>query len=67
MVISELVGSTSGIGYQLNLAYGNSDLPTMWAWIVLVGVLGYLCNSVLVMVEHRVLGWHRGATRQAEG
>jgi ABC-type nitrate/sulfonate/bicarbonate transport system permease component len=67
MVVSELVGSTNGIGYQLVVAYGNSDLPTMWAWIVLVGALGYACNSVLVRVEHRVLRWHRGATRQTNG
>jgi ABC-type nitrate/sulfonate/bicarbonate transport system permease component len=55
MVISELVGSTSGIGYQLVFAQGESDIPVMWAWIVLLGVLGYLANSVLTVVEHRVL------------
>jgi ABC-type nitrate/sulfonate/bicarbonate transport system permease component len=55
MVISELVGSTSGIGYQLVFAQGQSDLPAMWAWIVLLGVLGYLANSLLTSVERRVL------------
>jgi ABC-type nitrate/sulfonate/bicarbonate transport system permease component len=67
MIISELVGSTSGIGYQLVFAQGASDLPGMWSWIVLVSALGYLCNSLLVAVEHRVLRWHRGATRRSEG
>lgn len=55
MVISELVGSTSGIGYQLVFAQGNSDLPAMWSWIVLLGVLGYLANGVLSSLERRVL------------
>ncbi len=55
MVVSELVGSTSGIGYQLVFAQGQSDIPAMWAWIVLLGVFGYLANSVLTAVEHRVL------------
>jgi ABC-type nitrate/sulfonate/bicarbonate transport system permease component len=59
MVISELVGSTSGIGYQLGLAQGSSDLPTMWVWIVVIGLLGYLLNQALLMVEHRMLLWHR--------
>jgi ABC-type nitrate/sulfonate/bicarbonate transport system permease component len=67
MVIAELVGSTSGIGFQLTSTLNTFDLVGMWAWIVLVSALGYLLNSVLVIVEHRVLRWHRGATRQSEG
>jgi ABC-type nitrate/sulfonate/bicarbonate transport system permease component len=59
MIIAELVGSTSGIGYQLVFAQGAADLPAMWAWIVLVSALGYLSASLLVAVEHRVLRWHR--------
>lgn len=62
MVISELVGSTSGIGYQLVFAYGDSDLPAMWAWIVLLGALGYACNGALVTVERRALRWTGPAT-----
>jgi ABC-type nitrate/sulfonate/bicarbonate transport system permease component len=56
MIIAELVGGTSGIGYRLRLTEG--DLPRMWAWIVLVGVLGYLCAGLLAVVEHRALRWH---------
>jgi ABC-type nitrate/sulfonate/bicarbonate transport system permease component len=59
MVISELVGSTSGIGYQLSLAQGSSDLPAMWVWIVVIGLLGYLLNRVLLVAEDRMLLWHR--------
>lgn len=66
MVVSELVGSTSGIGYQLVSAQGNFDLPEAWAWIVLISLLGYALNRALVAVENRVLGWHRGAMRTAE-
>lgn len=54
MVISELVGSASGIGYQLLLAQGESDIPAMWVWIVLLGLLGYGANSTLSAVERRV-------------
>ncbi|AHH96900.1 ABC transporter permease [Kutzneria viridogrisea] len=61
MVISELGGSTSGIGYQLGTAQGQVDLPGMWAWIVLISLLGYVFNRVLLQVEHRLLAWHRGA------
>ncbi|MBG0828471.1 ABC transporter permease [Planomonospora sp. ID67723] len=61
MVISELVASTSGIGYQLLRAQRDFDLPAVWGTIVLLGVLGYLLNSVFLAAERRVLSWHRAA------
>jgi ABC-type nitrate/sulfonate/bicarbonate transport system permease component len=57
MVVSELVGRTSGIGYQLIFAQRQFDFTIMWAWIVLLGILGYALNALLLMVERRVLGW----------
>jgi ABC-type nitrate/sulfonate/bicarbonate transport system permease component len=65
MVIAELTGSTDGIGYQMNVAYGNFQLTSLWAGIVLLGILGYLLNSLLTGIEHFVLAWHRGAQRLA--
>ena len=38
----------------------------MWAAIVLIGVLGYLLNLVFLLVERRVLAWHRGWRAAAE-
>lgn len=61
MVISELVGATNGLGYQLTIAQGEFDLPKMWAVVVLLGVIGYLVNAALMAVERRTLAWHRGA------
>jgi ABC-type nitrate/sulfonate/bicarbonate transport system permease component len=58
MVISELVGSLNGIGYQLIQAQRNFDLPQMWAGIVLLGILGYVLNVLLVAIQNRVIGWH---------
>ncbi|MFG1616914.1 ABC transporter permease [Nonomuraea wenchangensis] len=65
MVISELFGSTDGIGYQLLQAQRSFDGAGVWAAIVLLGVLGYLVNSLFVLVERRLLVWHRQATRNA--
>lgn len=58
MVISELVGSTNGIGYQMILAQRNFSVPEMWAGIVLLGILGYVLNVLLLAVQNRVIGWH---------
>jgi ABC-type nitrate/sulfonate/bicarbonate transport system permease component len=60
MVFAELVGSSSGLGYELNNASSSFDLPGFWAVLVLLGILGYLLNAVLLGVEKSVLAWHRG-------
>ncbi|RCG30781.1 ABC transporter permease [Sphaerisporangium album] len=61
MVLSELVGSTDGIGYQLSYTQMNFDLAGMWSVIVLLGVLGLVLNASFLAVERRVLSWHRRA------
>ncbi|HEU5471684.1 MAG TPA: ABC transporter permease [Actinophytocola sp.] len=57
MVVSELVGRTSGLGYQLIYAQRQFDFTIMWAWIVILGILGFVLNSLLLVVERRVLAW----------
>jgi ABC-type nitrate/sulfonate/bicarbonate transport system permease component len=60
MVLTEYFSSTSGVGYVLLISKNTFQLAPMWAAIVLIGLLGYLLNLLLVLVEHRVLAWHRG-------
>lgn len=55
MVISELVGSTNGLGHAMQLARSSFDYTGLWAGLVLLGLLGYLLNAVLLSVEKRVL------------
>jgi ABC-type nitrate/sulfonate/bicarbonate transport system permease component len=57
MVVSELIGGTNGLGYELILSQHQFDFPTMWAGIVLLGVLGYLLNTVLLAAQRRTLRW----------
>lgn len=58
MVISEMVGVTNGIGYQLIYAKSQYDITIMWAWMVLLGVIGYGLNLALLAAEGRALRWH---------
>jgi ABC-type nitrate/sulfonate/bicarbonate transport system permease component len=60
MVVSEMVASTNGIGYSILQAQRLFATADMWAGIILLGLLGYLINLLLVLVERRVLAWHRG-------
>jgi ABC-type nitrate/sulfonate/bicarbonate transport system permease component len=60
MVLTEYFSSTSGVGYVLLISKNTFQLVPMWAAIVLIGLLGYLLNVLLLLVERRVLRWHRG-------
>jgi ABC-type nitrate/sulfonate/bicarbonate transport system permease component len=62
MVISELVAAYNGIGYAMAAAQRQFELPSMWAWIVLLGILGYGFNAILLAVERRVLAWQPART-----
>ncbi len=66
MVISELIGSLNGIGNQLVQAQRDYELPTLWAWVVLLGVLGYLFNTLLLVVERRALAWQPRHSLEAQ-
>jgi ABC-type nitrate/sulfonate/bicarbonate transport system permease component len=66
MVISEMVAATGGIGFTIVQAERSFAIKQMWAGIVLLGVLGYLLNTLLLLVERRVLAWHRGARGHQE-
>ncbi|TDD82107.1 ABC transporter permease [Actinomadura darangshiensis] len=63
MVLSELFGSTAGIGSELIGAQRSFELPRMWAGIVMLGILGFLFNAVFILLERRLLAWHTGAQR----
>lgn len=62
-VVTELFGASqgSGIGYFLVDAQGTFDMTSLWAGLVLLGVLGYGLNLLFALVERRILAWHRGA------
>ncbi|HEX3786948.1 MAG TPA: ABC transporter permease subunit [Pseudonocardiaceae bacterium] len=67
LVLSQMTGATKGLGYVVNAAGLTFDYATMWAGIVVIGVIGYILNRLLIMLEYRVLAWHRGSTGLSEG
>lgn len=67
MVVSEMVASTSGLGYFVLLSQQTFSIPNMWAGIILLGIIGYLTNLVFLVVERRVLAWHAGWRATALG
>jgi ABC-type nitrate/sulfonate/bicarbonate transport system permease component len=67
MVISEMVASTNGIGYFVLQSQRSFDIPEMWSGILLIGIIGYALNVVFLLIERRVLRWHRGSRASALG
>lgn len=63
MVISEMVATVNGVGFDLVQAQRSFRSLDVWAAIVLLGIIGYTLNAVLAAIEGHVLRWHRGAMR----
>lgn len=63
MVISEMVATVNGVGFELVQAQRGFRSLDVWATIVLLGLLGYTLNAILGAIEGHVLSWHRGAMR----
>jgi ABC-type nitrate/sulfonate/bicarbonate transport system permease component len=60
-----MVASTNGIGFFVLQSQRSFAIPEMWSGILLLGLLGYALNLIFLLVERRVLAWHRGARASA--
>jgi NitT/TauT family transport system permease protein len=57
-VVGEFVGSNSGIGYLLQIANGNFDLPLMFAALTVLSAIGVLLFVAIDVVERLLIPWH---------
>ena len=57
-VVGEFVGSNSGIGYVLQKANGNFDLPLMFAALVVLSMIGVILFALLDVIERLMIPWH---------
>ncbi|MCW4386679.1 ABC transporter permease [Salinibacterium sp. SYSU T00001] len=60
MVISEMFGSSSGLGYAIVQFQRTFSVPEMWTGIILLGLLGVALSLVFQFTEKRVLRWYHG-------
>ncbi len=67
MVISEMIGSTDGIGYFIVQSQRSFAMTDMWSGIVALAVIGYALNLGFEVGERRVLRWHRMQRANAAG
>lgn len=57
-ITGELIIGSPGLGELINLAYTGGAVPTMFALIVVTGLIGVAANTVTRAAERRVLRWH---------
>jgi len=65
-ITGEIIMGAPGIGLEINRARQGGDVPMMYAYVIVGGVLGMVLNSGFAALERRVLHWHasqRGGTR----
>jgi len=62
MIVTEMIGATSGIGFVTLNAQQNFQVPLMWSGMILLGILGALLNFLFLLLERRVLRWHYRST-----
>ncbi len=62
VVLVELFGLSSGIGYQLNNEFGSQNVAGVIAWTLgFAAVMGILEYGILAQLEYHLLRWRRRA------
>jgi ABC-type nitrate/sulfonate/bicarbonate transport system permease component len=59
-----LIGGTKGIGVQIAVAQSSIAVPSMYALIVVSGLVGLAANLVTRRAERVVLAWHPSVRRE---
>lgn len=57
VVVSELVAVKSGLGYVMFDAYGFLRADIVLAAMVVIGLLGFISDRIMIMIERRALKW----------
>ncbi|MDR3360573.1 MAG: ABC transporter permease [Bifidobacteriaceae bacterium] len=57
IVVAELYGATSGIGFFIVSTQRNFDTVGTWSGIALLAIVGIVCNALFALTERRVMRW----------
>jgi ABC-type nitrate/sulfonate/bicarbonate transport system permease component len=58
MVISEVLGASNGVGFEMNYAQQTFDVPGTYGAVLILAVLGWILDVLFVTAERRLLRWH---------
>ncbi|MBO0996401.1 ABC transporter permease [Bacillus sp. SD075] len=57
LIAAEMVGAKEGLGYLINYAQMNFQIPQMYAGIITISLLGFILNYILVSLERKFSSW----------
>jgi acyl-CoA synthetase (AMP-forming)/AMP-acid ligase II/ABC-type nitrate/sulfonate/bicarbonate transport system permease component len=57
VVLEMFIGTTRGLGYLIYNSHMTYQIPDMYAYIVLAGLIGYFINQGFVKLEDKVIHW----------
>lgn len=57
MIVAELVSSTAGLGYTIEIAGNNFQTPLMFAAVFVVAIIGVILTSALKALERHLDRW----------
>ncbi|MFT3816816.1 MAG: ABC transporter permease [Rubrivivax sp.] len=58
-VVGEMIASQSGLGQAILLAARSFRASELFAGIILLGLIGFVSNSLLALAEQRLLRWQK--------
>lgn len=60
LVVAEILGASTGIGYFIQNAEQTFAVPQTYAGVIVLACLGWLFDTVFLVLERRLLAWERG-------
>jgi len=64
VLVGELVGGNTGLGYLLTFGEGAGNTAMVFVCIIMLTIIGIVLYGAIVMIENRVLHWLPGRARQ---
>ena len=61
LIVAELIGSTSGITWFITQQARYQHFENVFAAILIIGVIGLLCDVILMKLGQRLFKWKPGA------
>ena len=63
LVVAEMLGASSGIGYFIQGAQQTFQIPQTYAGIIILAAAGWLFDTMFLLAERRLLHWEQAIAR----
>lgn len=67
LVVAEILGGGSGIGYFISNAQQSFEITSSYAGVLVLCLLGWAADSLFLFAERRLLAWQRGIVGGGHG